>query len=69
MINRDPADNYGLTYKFMPVAYRYHRGEHWYWHEGFEPVWVMDLVEKGYAIMATRRDEGQFTLLVKLAKR
>jgi hypothetical protein len=66
--NDAPVDG-GLTYKFQPVAYRFHRGETWYWHEGFDPDWVWDFVDKGYATMATRRDENQFTLLAKLIKR
>lgn len=69
MNSRDTGSGFGLTAKFQPVAYRFLRGEEWYWNEGIDPKWVMDLVDKGYAIMATRRDSDRFTLLVKAAQR
>lgn len=61
-------DGFGLTDKFQTVAYRFLRGEEWYWNEGIDPKWMMSLVDDGYAIMATRRDKDRFTLLVKAAK-
>lgn len=63
------TDEARLTYKFQPVAHKSFQGRYWRWLPNFDKMWIKHLVDDGHALMATRREEDKFTLLVKLVKR